>query len=117
MLNLINPVSLLALLLQEWDFNKATAASPGPFNIVIAKHLSAKAGHLPSVLATLYDNINYGGFVILEELVGPLGAAVYGLDKSSWEHKDGREFGPCTSVSHWQRMLADAGFTECGLLR
>ena len=117
MLNPFTPVSLRPVLLQEWDFNNSTAASPGPFNIIITKHLSSKARHLPSVLATLYDNINYGGFVILEELVGPLGAAVYGLDKSSWEHTDGREFGPCTSVSHWQRMLADAGFTQCGLLR
>ena len=48
---------------------------------------------------------------------GVLGAAVYGFDESAWDHNDGREFGPCTSVTHWKKLLSAAGFTEVSVVR
>lgn len=65
----------------------------------------------------MYENVSEGGFLFLEEFTSPLGAAVYGFDESAWEHTDGREFGPCTSVSHWQKMLSSAGFEEVTTVR
>ena len=110
---------LIVCTLQAWDINnpKPKAADPGPFNILVAGHLSGTARNLPTALAKMYSNISEGGFLFLEEYTSPLGAAVYGFDESAWDHKDGRKFGPCTSASHWQQMLTKAGFTEVTVVR
>lgn len=107
----------LAVLLQAWDLNKPKGDAPGPFNILVASHLSGTAAHLPTALAHLYDNVSEGGFLFLEEYTSPLGAAVFGLDEAAWEHKDGRKYGPCTSVAHWKQLLAAAGFAEVSIVR
>lgn len=55
--------------MQSWDIN-GNKASPGPFNILVANNLSSTAKNLPSALASLYNNIQEGGFLMLEELTG-----------------------------------------------
>ena len=105
-----------SLVAQAWDINEpaseADSGRRGPFNILAARHLSQTAQNLPKALAAMYDSIHDNGFIMLQELVGPLGAAVFGHSKEQWQLGDGRAFGPCTSVEHWRRMLATAGFME-----
>lgn len=103
--------------MQKWDINDPAAEAPQQFNIVIARHLSQTAQDLPSALAAIYNATAENGFVVLQELVGPFGAAVFGLSKPSWQYSDGREFGPSTSVAHWQKLLANAGFVEISTVR
>ena len=95
--------------MQDWDINKPSAA-PGTFDILVARHLSADAQDLPGVLALAYNLITEGGFIMLQELVGPLGTAVFGLPQHRLS--DGRKHGLCTSLEHWRAMLADTGFAE-----
>jgi hypothetical protein len=61
--------STLLSFTQSWDINNAKA-SPGPFNIMVANNLSTTAKDLPAALASLYDNVLEGGFLMLEELTG-----------------------------------------------
>ena len=66
-------------MLQAWDINDDKAELPGPFNIVVARHLSQTAQDLPKALAALYESVHEGGFLMLQELTGPLGGAVFGM--------------------------------------
>ena len=54
---------------------------------------------------------------LLQELTGPLGAAVYGYDQGAWQHSDNRAFGPVTSVEHWDQLLTDVGFKKVIIVR
>ena len=110
-------IMIITPVLQQWDIDDPAAEAPQEFNITIARHLSQTARHLPTALANIYKGTAANGFVVLQELVGPFGAAVFGLDKSRWQLSDGREFGPCTSVAHWRQLLSDAGFAEVYTVR
>jgi hypothetical protein len=101
--------------LQEWDVNGIDATSPGPFDILLANNLSATAAHLPTALAVIYDNLTEGGFLMLQELTGPLGGLV--LNQPDCTDAQERRFSPCTDVAHWQRLLTDAGFIEVSVVK
>lgn len=105
------------MVLQAWDVTKPNVKEAGSFDILVASNLSTNADHLPTALANIYNTVAEGGFLMLSEMTGPLGALFYGLEGSAWEHQDGRKFGPCTSVAHWKQLLSDAGFAEVSVLR
>lgn len=107
-----NALSLCVRFLQAWDFNKAGSVAPQEFDILVASHLSAAAENLPMVLANLTASLRDGGFLLLQEITGPLGALLFGLEAKAWSQNDGREFGPCTSIAHWRQLLQDSGLHE-----
>lgn len=103
--------------MQAWDINSPKGSSAGPFNILVASHLSGTASHLPTALSQMFEATTEGGFVLLEEFTSTLGAAVYGFEDSAWNRTDGRKFGMCTSVAHWKQLLSGAGFKEVVVAR
>lgn len=101
---------ILVCCLQDWNVDASAAAPSGPFDLVLARHLSYTAQNLSTALRNLYDSTAEGGFVMLEELVGPLGTAVFGMPAQ--QQGDGRQHGFATSVEHWRQLLTAAGFAE-----
>lgn len=102
---------------QMWDINNPKASPPGAIDIVVASNLSNSSKDLRHTLHTLHKSLNVGGFVHLQEFMGPLGAAVNGLRPGAWMTNDDRECGPCASVAQWRQMLAEAGFDEVMTVR
>ena len=46
--------------------NAADAPCPGPFDILVANNLSAKAAHLQTALAAIHASLAEGGFLLLQ---------------------------------------------------
>lgn len=96
--------------------NDASAPSSGPFDILLANNLSATAAHLPTALATAHASLAEGGFLMLQELTGPLGGLVLTQQPDCSDARE-RRFSPCTDVQHWRQLLGEAGFLEVSVVR
>lgn len=115
----VNKSSQQHFAMQAWDINgeaNCPSSDGEPLDIIIARHLSVKVQDLPAALSALYNGMREGGFLYLQELTGPLGAAVFSL-ASKDKTADSRAFGPCTSVDNWRQLLAKAGFLEVSTVR
>ena len=79
-------------------------------NLVVASNALHVTKNLQKALERIYDAMKPGGFLLLIEFTSPLCLPLFGMDITSWNYQDEREYGLWTSLSHWQSLLKAAHF-------
>lgn len=85
----------------------------GSVNLILGSHAFRRVQKTRAVMQNLSSALAPGGFLLLNELVGPLGACLWGLQSPAES--------PCGSLGwsseSWKEALESVGFAEVSTIR
>ena len=98
--------------MQTWDVaSLAPASVQGKVNLILGSHALRQNSSIGQALQNLHSALLPGGFLLLNELLGPMRTCLWGLQEVDGHEND------LTTVEGWKQALAQAGFTEVTTLR
>lgn len=98
--------------IQAWDLNEAAPPSLSePFNLILAHHALHSVKDLPATMTHISKMLAPGGFLLINELAGPIASCLWSISSKAVEGVVQR------SVDDWRAAISAAGLIEVSTLR